>query len=419
MVKPIKQGLRVALVAWALFMVSCSDPEDKGEDTGTGSGDSDADADTDTDTDSDTVVDTDIDTDTDADTGVDTDIDADTDTDTDIDADTDTDSDADSDGEGICGAAAGQLFDGSHPWNQRVDQAALDSESDAIINYLQENHTAGSRFQIDGPSDVPNNTYGIVVLYSDGSAPLESFTITDDFFPPDCDPAPIPVPAGGAIEGEEGYQCVNDGDCHLIVVDTGTCRLHEMWRANITGAEFYGGCQAVWDLNQTYTPELRGDCCTSADAAGLPIAAHMFNADEIASLEIKHAIRFVLPNANMRERIYVRPATHSTGATSGPSDAPPYGARLRLRSDFDETTLKPAAQVVARALKQYGMILSDGGSITFTAANDRFTENKWVDVDLMPRDLTSLEWQNFEVVDGGERFTWDGSCNCERVPLEE
>ena len=52
---------------------------------------------------------------------------------------------------------------------------------------------------------------------------------------------------------------------------------------------------------------------------GLPIAAHMFNADEIAAGEIPHAIRFILPNELMRERIYVRPATHSTGATSGPA----------------------------------------------------------------------------------------------------
>jgi serine/threonine-protein kinase len=119
----------------------------------------------------------------------------------------------------------------------------------------------------------------------------------------------------------------------------------------------------------------------------------------------------------MRERIYVRPATHSTGSTSGPDTAPPYGARLRLKSDYDESGLKPAAQVVAEALKTYGMILSDGGNITFTATNDRFTQNNWTDVDLMPGDLTDFEWSDFEVVDLGERFVWDDACNCERTPL--
>jgi hypothetical protein len=320
---------------------------------------------------------------------------------------------------GICGAAEGQLFDASHPWNQRVDDTPLDDESAAIIAYLAANHTASSRFRIDGPSDEVDSLYGITLLTATASTERVDFTPSDAFYEPDCDPAPIPLVDGGAIEGETGYACENDGDCHLIVIDPIGCRLYEMWRADDQGSTFWGGCQAVWDLTAPYTETLRGDCCTSADAAGLPIAAHMFTADEIAGGEIRHAIRFILPNSLMRERVYVRPATHSTGATSGPDDAPPYGARVRLRADFDESGLKPAAQVVARALKTYGMILSDGGNITFTAANDRFTEHKWAEVDLMPGDLTDLEWTDFEVPELGERFTWDDSCNCDRTPITD
>lgn len=322
-------------------------------------------------------------------------------------------------GTGLCGAAEGQLFDSSHPWNQRVDQAALDAESDAIIAYLQANHTSGQRFRIDGPSDEPDSLYGITVLTADDDTTHSDFSETDDFYSPDCDHVPVPLPQGGAIEGEAAYACDGDGDCHLIVVDTEECRLFEMWRANSSGNDFEGGCLAVWDLTAPYEETLRGDCCTSADAAGLPIAAHMFNADEVGNGIIPHAIRFILPNELMRERIYVRPATHSTGATSGPDDAPPYGARLRLRADVDISGLNDAAQVVAQALKDYGMILSDGGNLTFTATNDRFTETKWADVGLGPSDLTSLDWADFEVVDGGERFTWDDSCNCSRTPLTQ
>ena len=323
-------------------------------------------------------------------------------------------------GTGICGAQEGQLFGSDHPWNQRVDQADLDAESDTIISYLQSNHTASARFRIDGPSDIPDNEYGIVILTADASTQHEAFNTTGDFYSPDCDPAPIPIPAVGAIEGESGYSCDNDGDCHLIVIDTANCRLHEMWRANrVSADDFDGGCQAVWDLTAAYTPTLRGDCCTSADAAGLPIAAHMVTADEIAAGRIEHAIRFILPNSLMRELIYVRPATHSTGATSGPAEAPPYGARMRLRADFDASGLNAAAQVVATALQEYGMILSDGGNITFTFANDRFTTAKWTDVGLMPGDLTSLEWSDFEVVELGTRYTWDNSCDCNRTPVTD
>jgi len=333
-------------------------------------------------------------------------------------ANTNSNTNNNTNGGGICGAGVGQLFDGSHPWNQRVDSVALDAESADIITYLQTNHTAGSKFRMDGPSDTPDSLYGITILYADNSVTHESFIETGDFYSPDCDPAPVPIPAAGAIEGETAYACDGDGDCHLIVVDTDECRLYEMWRANYD-AEFYGGCLAVWDLTQAYTPTLRGDCCTSADAAGLPIAAHMFSADDIAAGAIHHAIRFILPNEHMRNRIYVRPATHSTGATSGPAQAPPYGARLRLRADFDLGSLNTAAQVVAEALMQYGMILSDGGNITFTALNDRFTTHKWVDVGLGPNDLTSLEWTDFEVPELGQRYTWDGACDCQRTPVTQ
>lgn len=320
---------------------------------------------------------------------------------------------------GVCGAAAGQLFSADHPWNQRVDAAALDAESEAIITYLQGNHASSwAEFKIDGPSDEPDNLYGITILRTDGTA-ASPFEPTDDHWSPDCDTAPVPLPAGGAIEGETGYTCDNDGDCHLIVLDPTACRLYEMWRANVDGGTFYGGCLSVWDLNQAYTPSLRGECCTSADAAGLPIAAHMFGPDDITAGEITHALRFILPNENMRERIYVRPATHSTGSTSAGADAPPYGARLRLRADFDLQTLNPAAQVVAVALQRYGMILSDGGNLTFTALNDRFTTNTWAEVGLGPNDLMGLEWTDFEVVELGERFAWDDNCNCERTPLTD
>ena len=73
-------------------------------------------------------------------------------------------------------------------------------------------------------------------------------------------------------------------------------KLYEMWRANINGSDFQGGCLAVWDTTKTYDDTLRGDQCTSADAAGFPISPLLFTADEVAAGSIDHAIRFILPN---------------------------------------------------------------------------------------------------------------------------
>src|SRR5205814_1614939 len=119
-----------------------------------------------------------------------------------------------------------------------------------------------------------------------------------------------------------------------------------------------------------YPPSGRGDQCTSADAAGYPIAALLFTADEVKAGHIDHAIRFILPNDHMRPGFYVHPATHSTNVT-GAATSIPYGAHLRLKNtaavEAKIQALTPGARVVARAMQKYGMFLADGGNIALTA----------------------------------------------------
>ena len=248
-----------------------------------------------------------------------------------------------------------------------------------------------------GNGDVFQIDFSIDVLTADASTPKMSFTTTSDFYSPDCDDVPVPIVPGGNLEGEDGYECTSDGDCHLIVWAPLENRLYEMWRANITGGTFYGGCLAVWDTSRVYGELGRGDQCTSADAAGFPITPLLFTADEVAAGEIAHAIRFILPNNRVRMRQYVRPATHGTNTTGGPN-APPYGVHFRLRADYPIDTLpNEGARVVARALQRYGMYHADGGNIALTAQSDRHTTASW-DGLLEPRDLSDLDVEDFEVI---------------------
>src|SRR5262249_53688698 len=179
---------------------------------------------------------------------------------------------------------------------------------------------------------------------------------------------------------------------------------------DIRDGRFRGGCLAVWDTARVYPPSGRGEQCTSADAAGYPIAPLLFTADEVAAGSIDHAIRFILPNARIRKGEYVHPATPGTRATTGPADAPPYGARLRLRADFSMDRLpNAAARVVAKALQKYGMLLADGGNIALTAQSDRFTRTKWSGL-LGSQDLAAIRPSDFEMVDGGERIPLTLDC---------
>jgi serine/threonine-protein kinase len=289
--------------------------------------------------------------------------------------------------------ASGPLFTAPNAWNTAVDGAPLHAASASMLSWLAgAGGFGGGRMQVD---------FSIKVLEATAATPFLDFTPGSSFYSPDCDRFPFPVPAGGAVEGEAGYACTSGGDCHLLVVDRAHARLYEMYQADLRGTAFSGGCAVRWDLGRTYPADLRGDQCTSTDAAGLPVAALLFTADELAAGSVDHAIRFILPNARMRARAYVRPATHA-GAPSGPAEAPPYGSRLRLRADYPVASLaSPGARVVARALQRYGMILADGGTIALTAADDAFTAHKYAETGFEARSLDALQPTDFEVVDTG------------------
>jgi serine/threonine-protein kinase len=298
-------------------------------------------------------------------------------------------------------SGTGPYFTTHMIWNRDVSGAPKAADSDSIIGALRAagGWGNGDTFQID---------FALDVLTANASTPKMTFTPTSDFFTPDCDSVPMPVPPGGNLEDETGYQCTTDGDCHLLVVDAAENKLYEMWRANIVNGTFDGGCLAVWNTNMSYTDTLRGDQCTSADAAGYPISPLLFTADEVAAGHIDHAIRFILPNDRVR-RGYTRPATHGT-STTGSSSAPPYGVHLRLRADYPIDSLpSEGAKVVARALQKYGMYHADGGQIALTAQSDRHTTAKWAGL-LEATDLAALKVEDFEVIDHGAMITLTGDC---------
>lgn len=303
---------------------------------------------------------------------------------------------------GSGGAPANAYFPAASWFYQDISNAPVASSSATVTQWLQSNGGWGT--------GVMRVDFSIEVLQANASTLYKTFQTTGDFFSPDCDHVPVPVPVGGALEGENGYECAGDGDCHLIVKSDADGRLYEMWRANIVGNTFQGGCLAAWDMTRVYGPEGRGEQCSSADAAGFPIAPLLFTADEIAAGEINHAIRFILPNARMRAGKYVHPANHA-GSPSGPTSAPVYGSRWRLRADYPINSLpSEGAKVVARAMQKYGMALADGGNIALTAQSDRFTSAKWAG-QMGTYDLDDLQPTDFEVLDTGTPITLTYDCN--------
>lgn len=308
------------------------------------------------------------------------------------------------------GSGSGELFPATSTIYQDISSAPLDPGSAQVIGHLAAGGWGSGAMQID---------FSFAVLHADGTVSPRAFTPAPGYYTPDCDQVSVPVPPGGATEGSTTYACnAAQNDCHLLVYQGR--RLYELYQANIagglaSGSPFTTSCAVVWDLDRDYwqpgTPYSRGDQCTSADAAGLPIAPLLVTGAELQAGVVPHALRFILPNSRMASGVFVHPATHA-GAPSGDALYPPYGARFRLRSSFDLSRLpNAAARAVAIALQKYGMILADGGNIPLTM--DRSAA-----AFLGSHDLSLLQVSDFEMVSAPSAripLTYD----CTRTPVTQ
>jgi hypothetical protein len=285
--------------------------------------------------------------------------------------------------------------------------------------------TGSTSFQID---------FSMAVLHADASTPTVANIgyPYDDYYSPDCDDpgtVPFPLPPGGAIEGSGDYSCANDSDdCHLLVVDGST--LYESYHSNVVTGGLETQCALRWDLTRVYPANGRGEQCTSADAAGYPVAPLLFNADEVyaaiqTGTDIGHAIRFILPNPRMKAHEYVHPASHAGGPSNTDPYAIPYGSRFRLKSTFDVDgfSSNAAVRVLLRTLQKYGMFLADGGNVPLTAEVDTYTTHKWDDaaVSIDSHSLYGIQASDFEVVvaDAPIPLTYDCVRNPDGPPPDE
>jgi hypothetical protein len=269
-----------------------------------------------------------------------------------------------------------QIFPADNPWNRDISGDAVDPNSANYIAHMN----GGSRYL--HPDFGSNTTYGIpfvVVPGTQAKVPV-SFEYSDE-----SDPGPYPIPPNAPIEGGSS----STGDRHILVLDSGSCRLYETYDSHYVGPGWQCGSGAVFDLNSN---QLRPDYWTSADAAGLPILPGLVRYDEVAAGSINHAIRFTVQST---QKAFIHPATHYASSNTE-ANAPPMGLRVRLKAGYDISRFTGAAKVILAAMKKYGMIVADNGSDWFfTGATDA----RWNDDDL--NQLKSVPGSAFEVVVSG------------------
>ena len=264
------------------------------------------------------------------------------------------------------------MFPANNYWNARVDSLPTHPQSAAWIESIG----AAEAFHMDfGSGEWDGGPIGIPYNIVAGSA-VPKFE-PEFYYPDESDAGPYPLPDDPNIEF--------GSDHHIIVVDTETCTLYEIFDASFADGQWFGGGGAIFDLHSN---ALRPDTWTSADAAGLPILPGLVRYDEILAGEINHALRFTVEDTAG----YIWPARHLTADAQ--DGIPPMGARFRLKADYDISSFPNEVQIILQAMKTYGIILADNGSNWYVSGAP---DERW-DNDMLHL-LDVLIGDDFEAVD--------------------
>lgn len=110
--------------------------------------------------------------------------------------------------------------------------------------------------------------------------------------------------------------------------------------------------------------------------SGIPNLAGLIRPWEIEQGHIDHALAFAYPSPTSQ---FVFPAINSDGSSTNIYDMP-EGTRLQLDptltdADFTAWGLSPAGKIIARAMQQYGLIITDHSGTPQLFPEDSHTAN--------------------------------------------
>ena len=203
----------------------------------------------------------------------------------------------------------------------------------------------------------------------------------------------LPIPTAPLVEGG----IITDptqpyGDHHMLIIDSDTCRLWELYHC-------YPNSAGGWDIFNSSNFDLNSNALrpadwTSADAAGFPILPLLLREKEATSGEIRHALRFTISSSSIRNQ-YVWPARHLTTNGSMSANLPPMGQLFRIKASYQiPSSYNTQSRAILQALKTYGMYIADGGSNMYIQGDP---SAGWLDTTFSQ--VQSVGSSQFEAVD--------------------
>ncbi|HUB53319.1 MAG TPA: hypothetical protein VL986_14285, partial [Terracidiphilus sp.] len=311
-----------------------------------------------------------------------------------------------------------QIFPSTSIFHHRVDAAStglpVDTSPAAPIYSGYQPESLRVFFGNETGAPFPNGIPAIEVPYNQPDVSV-STTVYQHYF------TSGPIPSYAPVEGTS----FSDGDRHVLVYvepsSSTNPELYEMWQGIYENGPWTDSSNALWAnvAGNALTAQGKG----TSDAAGLPVAPLLLNADEVIGTGtptapngvVQHPVRFTL---NHMLNYWVWPATETAGVgyctTSSGSDISveseisqatppatcsmtgPAGEIYRLSASVPTppcAATSPQAAIIIAGFRNYGIILADNG---LSGGLIGTPDARWNDNDLSC--LTSLTLSDFEPV---------------------
>jgi hypothetical protein len=171
----------------------------------------------------------------------------------------------------------------------------------------------------------------------------------------------VPIPSGAVVS--------NGTDGEIVIWQPSTNTEWEFWRAtdtNGTWSACWGG--RIQNVSTSIGTFASG---TGATGSGLALLGGLIRLQDLQSGAIDHAIDVSVPAA--RQGTWSWPAQRSDGYQAN-SDDPAEGETFRFPAtlNLNSFNLSPGALMIARAIQQYGMIVTDqSGAVSFQGEDPR------------------------------------------------
>jgi len=247
------------------------------------------------------------------------------------------------------------------PWNTKLPRdVPLAPNSQAIVNNILQD-----KINNFGVWAVNTDTYSSPIFYASEDTPTQRWTFSDCLNLPQL--APVIAGSLAAVPTPADLIASLGTDESTAIYQPSTDTYWDFWRAEKDASGHWSACWGGKIEHYHRNPGIFTNPL-GATATGLPLGAFLIRADELRRGYIDHAINIV--TVRTRANCTSWPATRDDGNTVG-ADIPCEGQRFRLDPSFDVSTLlSPAARTIARAMQEYGLILTDKGGALVTYAED-------------------------------------------------